>query len=55
MSTREAAKLLGGSMLVYTPPSEYPRLVSHWRVYGPVYHHWYAHDGYRYRGYRGHR
>ena len=34
---------------------EYPRLVAHWRAYGPAYHHWYVHDGYRYRGYRGRR
>ena len=34
---------------------EYPRLVAHWRTYGPAYHPWYVHDGYRYRGYRGRR
>jgi hypothetical protein len=34
---------------------EYPHLVAHWRVYGPAYHYWYAHDGYRYRGYHRHR
>ena len=33
----------------------YAALVAHWRAYGPAYHRWYSHYGYRYRGYRGPR
>ena len=30
----------------------YVGLVNHWHYYGPAYGRWYAHSGYRYRGYR---
>jgi len=30
----------------------YVGLVNHWHAYGPAYHRWYGHYGYRYRGYR---
>jgi len=30
----------------------YAGLANHWRVYGPAYGGWYAHYGYRYRGFR---
>jgi hypothetical protein len=33
----------------------YVGLVNHWHMYGPAYHRWYGHYGYRYRGYRGRR
>jgi hypothetical protein len=41
--------------IIWVPPTSpvYVRLVNHWRYYGPAYHRWYAHHGYRYRGYRG--
>ncbi len=41
--------------VVWVPPTSplYIGLVHHWRVYGPAYHRWYAHYGYRYHGYRG--
>ncbi|HLK41221.1 MAG TPA: hypothetical protein VKU41_30930 [Polyangiaceae bacterium] len=39
--------------VVWVPPTSpfYIGLVHHWRVHGPAYHRWYAHYGYRYRGY----
>jgi hypothetical protein len=41
----------------WVPPGSpyYGRLVGHWHVYGPAYHRWYGHYGYRYRGYRARR
>ena len=43
--------------LVWVPAASplYIGLVNHWRVYGPAYHRWYAHYGYRYRGYYRYR
>jgi hypothetical protein len=40
---------------VWVPPTSpaYLRLVNHWRVHAGAYPGWYAHYGYRYRGYRG--
>ncbi len=32
----------------------YGPYVNHWHRYGPAYHQWYVHDGYRYWGYHGH-
>jgi hypothetical protein len=46
----------GAAVWVSPGAPEYVVLVGHWRHYGPAYHHWYAHYGYRYRAYyRGHR
>ena len=47
----------GGAVIWISPGAPaYPGLVARWRAYGPAYHHWYIHHGYRYRGYhRGHR
>jgi hypothetical protein len=45
----------GGGAVVWIPPT-YPRYgvyVAHWRHYGPAYHRWNAHYGYRYHAYRG--
>jgi hypothetical protein len=41
--------------IVWVPATSpvYVRLVNHWRFYGPAYHRWYAHYGYRYHGYHG--
>jgi hypothetical protein len=41
--------------VVWVSPSSphYVGLVNHWHVYGRGYGRWYAHDGYRYRSYRG--
>lgn len=38
----------------WVPPASpyYGVYVRHWRTYGPAYHRWYVHYGYRYRGYR---
>jgi hypothetical protein len=44
--------------VVWVPPSAptYAVLVGHWHRYGPAYHRWVAHYGYRYRGtYRRYR
>ena len=43
--------------VVWVAPSSpfYFGLVHHWRIHGPAYRHWYAHGGYRYRGYRHYR
>jgi hypothetical protein len=43
--------------VVWVPPGApaYAGLVAHWRAYGPAYHRWYSHYGYRYRAYRGRR
>jgi hypothetical protein len=40
----------------WVPPTApvYVGLVAHWHRYGPAYHHWYAHYGHRYHGYRRH-
>ena len=42
-------------VVVWVEPGSphYVGLVNHWHVYGRGYGHWYAHDGYRHRGYRG--
>jgi hypothetical protein len=39
--------------VVWVPPTAavYASLVDHYRVYGPAYHRWYGHYGYRYHGY----
>lgn len=43
----------GGSVVWISAGSPYyAGLRNHWRVYGPAYHRWYGHYGYRYRGYR---
>ena len=43
----------GGAAYWIPPASPYYRVyVAHWHRYGPAYHRWYVHDGYRYRGYR---
>jgi hypothetical protein len=42
-----------GAVIWISPGSPYyGGLVSHWHTYGPAYHRWYGHYGYRYRGYR---
>jgi hypothetical protein len=41
--------------VVYWVPATSPfyiGLVNHWHAHGPAYGRWYAHYGYRYRGYR---
>jgi hypothetical protein len=42
---------------VWISPSSpyYGRFVAHWNTYGRAYGGWYAHNGYRYHGYRGRR
>ena len=44
----------GGGGVVWIGPAApvYPRLTAHWRTRPSAYRDWYAHQGYRYRGYR---
>jgi hypothetical protein len=45
---------VGGAVVWVSPESPfYAGYVHHWRLYGPAYHRWYGHYGYRYRGYHG--
>ena len=43
--------LNGGVAWVPSTSPLYIGFVNHWRLYGPAYHRWYAHYGYRYHGY----
>jgi len=45
-----------GTTVFWVPPTSpyYVGLVGHWRRFGPAYHRWNAHYGYRYHGYRRH-
>lgn len=47
----------GGHGVVWVAPTApaYPRLTAHWRSHPSAYRAWYAHQGYRYRGYQSHR
>ena len=43
-----------GGAVAWVPQSSplYVGYVNHWHAYGPAYHRWYGHYGYRYRAYR---
>jgi hypothetical protein len=43
----------GGAVWIPASSPFYVRYVNHWHTYGPAYHGWYVHHGYRYRGYHG--